>query len=79
VSACADLGSGLLYLAASPSPALLAAAGPRATWLALPAELKAGRDVFGATDERTLPVVRRLKAAFDPAGRLNRGRWVAGL
>ena len=79
MAACADLGSGLLYLAAAPSTVMLAAAGPHAAWLALPGELKTGRDVFGAVDERSLPVVRRLKAAFDPAGRLNTGRWVAGL
>lgn len=79
VSACADLGSGLLYLAAPPSTTFLAAAGVRATWLALPPELKAGRDVFGALDERVTPVIRQLKDAFDPARRLNRGRWVLGL
>jgi FAD/FMN-containing dehydrogenase len=35
--------------------------------------------VFGEVSSSALPIVRNLKQAFDPAGRLNGGRWVAGL
>jgi len=43
-----------------------------------PAWAKQGRDVFDAPPA-TLPLMRALKAQFDPAGVLNRGRFVGGL
>ena len=79
---CADLGSGLIYIRRAADggiddlPADLATT---ATWLALPAILKAGRDVFGPTPEAIQPILRRLKDSFDPDRRLNRGRFALGL
>ncbi len=79
---CADLGSGLVY-ARRPAgdgvedmrPELAGAA----TWLALPASLKTGRDVFGPTPEAVGPILQRLKNSFDPDRRINSGRFVLGL
>lgn len=79
---CADLGSGLIYVAGQPTVAWLTATqsvSERPTFLKLPPDEKRDRDVFGALDARAVDIVGRLKAAFDPAGRLNHGRWVAGL
>jgi glycolate oxidase FAD binding subunit len=79
---CADLGSGLVYVAAAPSPdwiAALRAIEPRATLLAAPAAMKRGIDVFGGLDEANATIVRRLRDEFDPGRRLNRGRFVLGL
>jgi len=45
---------------------------------ALPEWLAQGRDVFGDTPA-SLPLLRALKAKFDPVGVLNPGRFVAGL
>ena len=50
-----------------------------ATWLALPASLKTGRDVFGPTPEAVGPILQRLKNSFDPDRRINSGRFVLGL
>lgn len=59
-----------------------AAAGPAGGAHAVlehaPAWAKDGRDVFDAPGG-TLPLMRALKAQFDPAGVLNRGRFVGGL
>lgn len=81
-SICADLGSGLIY-ARRPEAAgiedLPEDLAGVATWLALPAGLKAGRDVFGPTPKAVQPILRRLKDSFDPDRRLNRGRFALGL
>jgi glycolate oxidase FAD binding subunit len=45
---------------------------------ALPEWLARGRDVFGESPP-TLPLLRALKAKFDPSGVLNPGRFAAGL
>jgi glycolate oxidase FAD binding subunit len=79
---CGDLGSGLIYVAAKPDPALLSALshlGVSPTLLSLPPDMKADIDVFGTTAPPVQDVARRLKAAFDPHGRFNRGRFVLGL
>jgi len=57
-----------------------AAAGPGggAVLEHAPAWAKEGRDVFDAP-AATLPLMRALKAQFDPAGVLNRGRFAGGL
>jgi len=79
---CGDLGSGLVY-ARRPvddgRPDLPEGMAGTATWLALPAELKAGLDIFGPTPEAVRPILRRLKDSFDPERRLNRGRFALGL
>jgi hypothetical protein len=45
---------------------------------ALPEWLARGRDVFGNAPP-VLPLLRNLKAKFDPSGVLNPGRFAAGL
>jgi len=78
----ADLGSGLVYVASTAGSSFvenirLASANP--TFLKLPAGAKSGVDVFGDLDPRAGEVIRRMKATFDPARTLNRGRFVLGL
>jgi glycolate oxidase FAD binding subunit len=58
-------------------PALESAGGSLVVQRATP-EAKAGLDVWGAAGSGT-ELMRRLKAAFDPAGLLSPGRFVAGL
>jgi glycolate oxidase FAD binding subunit len=48
------------------------------TLAAAPPEVRAGLDPWGAPPS-SLPVMRRLKARFDPDGRLAPGRFVGGL
>lgn len=79
---CADLGSGLIYIASPYSDYWLKTiqeASPDATYLSLPAGAKGGMDVFGPVSAPAADVVRRLKHSFDPNGVLNRGRFVLGL
>lgn len=79
---CADLGSGLIYARRPPDKGfdgLSVDLANTATWLALPPDLKADRDVFGPTPPSVQPILRRLKDSFDPDRRLNRGRFVLGL
>lgn len=81
-SLCADLGSGLVYLRGVPSAAWCKAIGSPSkgtVFLALPPALKEGIDVFGSMDAPNARLVTSLKDAFDPARRLNRGRFVLGL
>ena len=52
--------------------------GAHATLEQAPAWAKDGRDVFDAP-AATLPLMRALKAQFDPAGVLNPGRFAGGL
>ncbi|CAN5290051.1 FAD-binding oxidoreductase [soil metagenome] len=81
-SICADLGSGLVYLNGMPSIVwreAISKSSQRAVFLALPPELKKGVDVFGGMDAPNSMLVTGLKDAFDPARRLNRGRFVLGL
>lgn len=79
---CADIGSGLVYVASIPARAWVESVrglSGDASFLSLPPELKAGIDVFGPQVSSTVDVVRRLKHAFDPNGTVNRGRFVLGL
>jgi glycolate oxidase FAD binding subunit len=46
--------------------------------LDIPAPLKARIDVWGAQGD-DLPLMRRVKAQFDPVGTLNPGRFVGGI
>lgn len=82
VEVCADLGSGLIYLAAQarqPIDHLLVDADTSPTWLALPAHVRRDTDVFGPLAAPAAEVVRRLKDSFDPDRQLNPGRFVLGL
>ncbi|HUG16076.1 MAG TPA: FAD-binding oxidoreductase [Thermomicrobiales bacterium] len=79
---CADVGSSLIYVAARPSSTWLSQIRTlcaNATFLALPADLKAGLDVFGPLSAPNSDVVKRLKSSFDPGGTFNQGRFVLGL
>ena len=79
---CADLGSGLIYLRADwPTfEEMFGRSHPGdATLLAAPPAIKRQRDVFGALPSPAAEVVRRMKDAFDPDRRFNRGRFVLGL
>jgi glycolate oxidase FAD binding subunit len=79
---CADFGSGLVYVAGEANAAWQATIEriePVPTYLALPPEWKAGRDVFGASSMPAQAVTRRLKQTFDPDGLFNRGRFALGL
>jgi glycolate oxidase FAD binding subunit len=79
---CADLGSGLIYVAATASQEWMDALdriGTTLSYLALPAELKRGVDVFGAVGIPSATIIRRMKSTFDPGGTFNRGRFVLGL
>lgn len=78
----ADLGSGLIY-AAGPSSTEwrhgIQNAIERPVFLSLPAALKSDLDVFGGMDVPNARIVTRLKDAYDPERRFNRGRFVLGL
>ncbi len=79
---CADLGSGVIYVAGPPSiewRQSVSEAAARPVFLSLPPELKRDIDVFGGMDLPNAQLVTRLKTAFDPARRFNRGRFVLGL
>lgn len=79
---CADLGSGLVYMSGPPLlewRESIRACSRRAVFLALPPDLKTDIDVFGGLDAPNAGIVTRLKDAFDPARRFNRGRFVLGL
>jgi glycolate oxidase FAD binding subunit len=58
-------------------PGLESAGGSLVVQRALP-EVKAGLDVWGGAGSG-LELMRRIKAAFDPAGALSPGRFVAGI
>lgn len=82
IEACSDLGSGLVYLAASSRQAIadaLTGETAQPTWLSLPVAERHDVDVFGPLAEPAADVVRRLKDSFDPERRLNPGRFVLGL
>ena len=79
---CADLGSGLVYIATLPKVewrVALRRLDARAVFLSLPPEQKLNLDVLAAEPGPALDVLRRLKHEFDPSGRFNHGRFVAGL
>lgn len=79
---CADLGSGVVYVAGPSSIEWrdgIRSTSQRPVFLALPGDLKADIDVFGGMDAPNARLVTSLKDAFDPARRLNRGRFVLGL
>jgi hypothetical protein len=79
---CGDMGSGLVYAAGEAGARWQSAVfscGVSPTLLSMSSHMKPGLDVFGATAPPVQGVVRRLKAAFDPHGRFNRGRFVLGL
>jgi glycolate oxidase FAD binding subunit len=79
---CADLGSGLVYVAAEGDTEWverLQVLAPRPVFLRLPTALKHGLDVFGGLPEASAAIVRRMKQQFDPAAVLNRGRFVLHL
>lgn len=81
-SVCADLGSGLVYVAGSPTfdwRERVVATQQNPTFLALPATLKEGIDVFGSVRPAAGEVIRRMKQAFDPERLLNPGRFVLHL
>jgi glycolate oxidase FAD binding subunit len=44
----------------------------------LPTRMRGAIDAWGEPPP-TLPIMRRIKAAYDPEGRLNRGRFVGGI
>ncbi len=77
---CAELGIGTIHVAADSAPALLsarAAAHAHGGWML--------REAGGPTDDDgygiplpNAPVMRRIKAAFDPEGNLNPGRLPLG-
>jgi glycolate oxidase FAD binding subunit len=82
VDVCADVGSGLVFLALSDGrgvPESVSRRWDQTTFLALPAPAKHGMDVFGPTPAAAADVIRRLKSSFDPARQLNRGRFALGL
>lgn len=79
---CADLGSGLVYARAEPTIEWRESArrvDGRAVFLSLPSEMRNGVDVLGGEDGAQEGILRRLKQEYDPAGTLNRGRFVLGL
>jgi glycolate oxidase FAD binding subunit len=53
--------------------------GQHATLLTAPTALKRSVDVFGDADPQGIDVMRALKHQFDPAGTLNRGRYIGRL
>lgn len=78
---CADLGSGLAYVSGPASEAWRdeLSRHPAVAFLALPADLKQGLDVFGSMPGPNAAIVRRLKDVYDPGRRFNRGRFALGL
>lgn len=75
---CADVGSGLVYVAGTATTEWVAdirSCSAPYTFLALPPDLKRGLDVFGEMNDASAAIVRRLKHAFDPQCRFNRGRF----
>ena len=82
VKVCSDPGSGMIYVQSEWSR-IEGMLDPRvlgdATLLAAPTAIKRQRDVFGALPSPAADVVRRMKEAFDPDRRFNRGRFVLGL
>ena len=46
--------------------------------LRCPVEIKSKLDVWGSVGD-SLPLMRRIKAQFDPQGVLNRGRFIGGI
>jgi glycolate oxidase FAD binding subunit len=79
---CADLGSGLLFIAGPSSIEWREAIRRTAEWpvfLSLPPELKRGIDMFGGMDAPNARIVTSLKSAYDPDNRFNRGRFALGL
>lgn len=83
-----DFGAGLVYIRYGRPGAtqsrlqatwkVLSGLGSHAALLSAPAEVKQGIDVFGP-EPAGLEVMRALKAQFDPARVLNRGRFVGHL
>jgi glycolate oxidase FAD binding subunit len=81
-----DCGGGLVWLATEPTPADAAALraalsplGGHATLVRAPDALRAAVDVFQPQPPALVALTRRVKAAFDPDGLLNRGRMYAGV
>jgi glycolate dehydrogenase FAD-binding subunit len=82
------VGVGLLRLEGSSSSALLAAlqdlrqdlerSGGSLSILRCPPEVKSKTDVWGSGGD-ALPLMRSIKAQFDPAGTLNPGRFIGGI
>jgi glycolate oxidase FAD binding subunit len=85
-----DWGGGLIWLAvhldggpADAGAARIRAAirpkGGHATLIRAPAALRAAIDVFEPAEPALAALTRRVKASFDPAGRLNPGRMYRGI
>jgi glycolate oxidase FAD binding subunit len=82
-----DWGGGLVWLAvpaagdagAAALRAAVARVGGHATLIRAPAPLRAAVPVFEPLAGPLAALAARVKAAFDPARILNRGRMVAGL
>jgi glycolate oxidase FAD binding subunit len=81
----AHVGSGVLWLGSDDGDlseleslrAALAAYDSQVVVVEAPAAVKAGVDVWGPV--RGLPIMRRIKAQFDPAARMSPGRFVGGI
>lgn len=79
---CADPGSGLVYVAAASADLVkqtLDAGEYLPTYLSAPSTVKQGLDVFGSRPGPATEIARRMKDAFDPDRRFNRGRFILGL
>ncbi len=81
-----DCGGGLVWMATDPTPADAAAlraalspVGGHATLVRGPDALRAAVDVFQPQPPVLVALTRRVKAAFDPDGLINRGRMYAGI